>query len=132
MLDIMLNQFPLMELEAFRETCLRNGVAPDGSTVTAVEDAAGGHEGAASRYASAGTSASTMEARPPNGLAISRTTSDRACSAELPWARVRQRTDFLWSVGKYWLGTGRRPGLCSRTPGAHGTSIPGSPRGRRR
>lgn len=29
------------EQEAFRETCLRNGVAPDGFTVTAVEDAAG-------------------------------------------------------------------------------------------
>ncbi|WP_042876744.1 hypothetical protein [Cupriavidus necator] len=41
MLDTMLNQFPPMEQEAFRETCLRNGVAPDGFTVTAVEDAAG-------------------------------------------------------------------------------------------
>jgi hypothetical protein len=42
MLGTMLNQFPPMEQEAFRETCLRNGVAPDGFTVTAVEDAAGG------------------------------------------------------------------------------------------
>ncbi|RDJ98498.1 hypothetical protein [Cupriavidus lacunae] len=39
MLDTMLNQFPPLEQEAFRETCLRNGVAPDGFTVTAVEGA---------------------------------------------------------------------------------------------
>ncbi|KAI3597204.1 hypothetical protein D8I24_6870 (plasmid) [Cupriavidus necator H850] len=38
MLETMLNQFPPLEQEAFRETCLRNGVAPDGFTVTAVED----------------------------------------------------------------------------------------------
>lgn len=30
---------PPLEQEAFRETCLRNGVAPDGFTVTAVESA---------------------------------------------------------------------------------------------
>ncbi|AQV93955.1 MULTISPECIES: hypothetical protein [Cupriavidus] len=41
MLETMLNQFPPLEQEAFRETCLRNGVAPDGFTVTAVEDDAG-------------------------------------------------------------------------------------------
>lgn len=41
MLETMLNQFPPLEQEAFRETCLRNGVAPDGFTVTAVKDATG-------------------------------------------------------------------------------------------
>ncbi|MCY1244588.1 hypothetical protein D9M68_608660 [compost metagenome] len=41
MLDTMLIQFPNLEQEAFREACLRNGVAPDGFTVTAVEDATG-------------------------------------------------------------------------------------------
>ncbi|GAB3628928.1 hypothetical protein PTE30175_00507 [Pandoraea terrae] len=38
MLETMLPQFPLSEQEAFSETCLRNGLAPDVFTVTAVEE----------------------------------------------------------------------------------------------
>ncbi|WP_257993495.1 hypothetical protein [Cupriavidus pauculus] len=41
MLDTMLNQFPPLEQEALWETCLCNGVTPDGFAVTTIEDAAG-------------------------------------------------------------------------------------------
>lgn len=41
MLDRTIRQFPELERDAFREVCLRNGLAPDGFDVSSVEHFSG-------------------------------------------------------------------------------------------